>query len=40
MIAKLEKGNGFWDLSDGVVLDEISNQISAKFDFTTAQAAE
>jgi len=40
MIAKLEKGNGFWDLADGVVLDEISNQISAKFDFTTAQAAE
>ena len=40
MIAKLEKGNGFWDLTNGVVLDEISNQISAKFDFTTAQAAE
>ncbi len=40
MIAKLENGNGFWDLADGVVLDEISNQISAKFDFTTAQAAE
>jgi len=40
MIAKLENGNGFWDLADGDVLDEISNQISAKFDFTTAQAAE
>ncbi len=40
MIAKLENGNGFWDLTDGLVLDEISNQISTKFDFTTAQAAE
>jgi hypothetical protein len=40
MIAKLEIGNGFWDLTDGVVLDQISDEISAKFDFTTAQAAE
>jgi len=40
MIAKLENGDGFWDLTDGVVLDEISDEISAKFDFTTAQAAE
>jgi hypothetical protein len=40
LIAKLEAGDGFWDLTDGIVLDEISNSISAKFDFTTAQAAE
>lgn len=40
MIDKLETGNGFWDLADGVVLDELSDQISARFDFTTAQAAE
>ena len=40
LIAKLEAGNGFWDLTDGTVLDEVSDTISAKFDFTTAQAAD
>ncbi|WP_243739437.1 DUF4856 domain-containing protein [Flavicella sediminum] len=39
LLDKLEAGNGFWDLKDGTVLDEVSNAISAKFDFTTAQAA-
>lgn len=40
MIAKLEAGNGFWDLKDGKVLDALSKEIVAKFDFTLAQAAE
>ena len=40
LIEKLEAGNGFWDLTDGTVLDEVSNTISAKFDFSTAEAAE
>ena len=35
LIEKLEAGNGFWDLTDGTVLDEVSNTISAKFDFSS-----
>jgi len=40
LLAKLDAGNGFWDLEDGTVLNEISNAIVSKFDFTVAQAAE
>lgn len=40
LIAKLDAGNGFWDLADGTVLDEVSNTIADKFDFTMAEAAE
>ncbi len=36
-IAQLEAGNGFWDLTDGTVLDNISNTIASKFDFTVDQ---
>lgn len=39
-ISQLEEGNGFWDLEDGTVLDAISSEIAAKFDFTLAEAAE
>lgn len=40
-IADLDAGNGFWDLADDTSkLDEISQTISDKFDFTLAQAAE
>jgi len=38
-ISKLEAGNGFWDVTPAT-LDEISNDIADKFDFTVAQAAE
>ncbi len=38
-ITKLEAGNGFWDVTPAT-LDEISNDIADKFDFTVAQAAE
>jgi len=38
-IADLEAGNGFWDITEAK-LDEISNAIAAKFNFTVAQAAE
>ncbi|MDD7887055.1 DUF4856 domain-containing protein [Flavivirga sp. 57AJ16] len=37
IIATLMNGNGFWDLTEQA-LDTISNTISAKFSFTTAQA--
>lgn len=37
-ISKLTTGNGFWDVS-GATLDEISEDIASKFDFTVAQAA-
>lgn len=40
LLAKLDAGNGFWDLEDGVVLDEISNTITAKFDFTVAEVKQ
>ena len=40
LIAQLEAGDGFWDLTDGTVLDQVSNNIASKFDFSTAQAAE
>ncbi|WP_046757948.1 DUF4856 domain-containing protein [Kordia jejudonensis] len=36
-IAELMIGNGFWDVTPAT-LDEISNTISAEFNFTTAQA--
>lgn len=39
-IAALEAGDGFWDLTGGTVLDQVSNEIAAKFDFTKAEAAE
>ncbi len=38
-IADLMAGNGFWDVSTET-LDNISEAIAAKFDFTVAQAAE
>lgn len=37
-LAKLDKDNGFWSVS-GATLDEISEAIASKFDFTVAQAA-
>ena len=37
-INTLEAGNGFWDLTP-TMLDDMSNQIAAKFDFTVAEAA-
>ncbi|MEI6866151.1 DUF4856 domain-containing protein [Flavicella sp.] len=40
LLSKLDAGDGFWDLTDGTVLDEISNTIADKFDFTVAEAAE
>lgn len=36
-INQLTNGNGFWDL-DSNTLDDISEQIAAKFDFTVAEA--
>ena len=36
-ISTLMSGNGFWDVST-TTLDEISNKIAAKFNFTVAQA--
>ena len=36
-LAQLMTGNGFWDVTDAT-LDQISNEISARFDFTTTQA--
>jgi hypothetical protein len=36
-IAQLLEGNGFWDLTNEI-LDTISDEISAEFNFTTAQA--
>ena len=36
-IAKLMTGNGFWDVSPEI-LDEISNSIVSRFDFTLAEA--
>ena len=38
-IADLTAGNGFWDITPAK-LDEMSEAIAAKFDFTVAQAAE
>ena len=38
-ISQLEAGNGFWDITPET-LDEISETIADKFDFTVAQAAE
>ena len=38
-IADLTAGNGFWEVTPAT-LDEISNAIAAKFDFTVAQAGE
>jgi hypothetical protein len=37
MLSVLTAGNGFWDLTPEV-LDQISEQIAAKFDFTVVQA--
>jgi len=36
-LAQLMNGNGFWDVTEAT-LDQISNEISARFTFTTAQA--
>ena len=38
-IEKLSAGNGFWEI-EPATLDEISEAIAAKFDFTVAQASE
>ncbi|WP_405377236.1 DUF4856 domain-containing protein [Nonlabens sp. Asnod3-A02] len=38
-LAELMTGNGFWDV-DTATLDRISDEISARFTFTTAQAAD
>jgi len=38
-IAQLEAGNGFWDLTPET-LDQMSEDIAAKFDFTVAEAGE
>ena len=38
-INSLTTGNGFWDVTPQT-LDDISESIAAKFDFTVAQAAE
>ena len=37
-LAKLMEGNGFWDVTTDT-LDEISDEISAKFSFTTEEAS-
>ena len=39
LINQLMTGNGFWDVSTST-LDQISDEISAKFDFTTLQTAD
>ncbi|MDX6747336.1 DUF4856 domain-containing protein [Polaribacter sp. PL03] len=36
-MATLQTGNGFWDVTE-TTLDEVSNAIAAKFNFTTEQA--
>jgi hypothetical protein len=36
-MSTLQAGNGFWDVTADT-LDEISNTIAAKFNFTVAQA--
>lgn len=41
-LQQLESGNGFWKFTDATntTLDQISEAIAAKFDFTVAEAAE
>ena len=39
MIDTITAGNGFWDL-DSATLDQLSEEIASKFDFTVAQAAQ
>jgi hypothetical protein len=39
MIDTMTAGNGFWDL-DSATLDQLSEEIASKFDFTVAQAAQ
>ncbi|AUC84117.1 DUF4856 domain-containing protein [Polaribacter sp. ALD11] len=36
-MTKLQVGNGFWDITEATI-DEVSNAIAAKFNFTTEQA--
>jgi hypothetical protein len=38
MLNLLTANDGFWDIS-AATLDQMSDQISSRFDFTTAQAA-